>query len=125
MGDLVEKKLDPETAKTIPVTWFCYPGSHDAATYGEGLADFSYQCQDKNLYEQMKVGQRCFDIRLAPTKDGHKFIPVHGVAKNTADDFCSGPKEAKKEDLASGYTNRRYGLIALTILLGRPDHEIC
>ena len=103
MGDLVSKKLDPELAKTIPVTWFCYPGSHDAATYKDGLADFSYQCQEKNLYEQMMTGNRSFDLRLAPGKDGTHFIAVHGVAKNTGDDFSDGPKEAKENHLASMY----------------------
>lgn len=106
MGDLVQKKLDPEAAKTKAVTDFRYPGSHDAATYGEGIADFSYQCQEKNLYEQMMVGQRCFDIRVAATDNGKKFIPVHGVAKNTADDFNQGPKEAKEKDLASEWRAR-------------------
>ena len=100
MGDLVNKKLDADRRVEISVTEFRYPGSHDAATYGEGLADFSYQCQDKNLYDQMMTGQRAFDIRLAPEDKGKKFIPIHGAAKNTADDFNSGPKEAKGNDLA-------------------------
>lgn len=83
MGDLVKKGNVPGSAL---ITEFAYPGSHDCATYGSGAASFSYQCQDKDLYEQMKVGQRAFDLRLAPDegKDG-KFIPIHGVAKNTAD----------------------------------------
>jgi hypothetical protein len=98
MGDLVKNKLDPELAKTITVTWFVYPGSHDCATYKDGLADFSYQCQEKNLYEQMKTGQRAFDLRLAPKDD--KFIPVHGVAKGTGDDFSQGPKKANENDIA-------------------------
>ena len=107
MGDLVQKKLEPEKAASIPITWFAYPGSHDAATYKEGLADFSYQCQEKNLYEQMMVGQRAFDLRLAQAEGGKKFIPVHGVAKGTGDDFCQGPKEAKEGDIASEYTETR------------------
>ena len=97
MGDLTSKKLNPELAKSIPVTWFVYPGSHDCATYKDGLADFSYQCQEKSMYEQMKVGQRCFDLRLAPS--GQKFIPIHGVAKNTGDDFSQGPKNANENDI--------------------------
>ena len=102
MGDLTSKKLDPELAKTIPVTWFAYPGSHDAATYGSGMADFSYQCQEKNLYEQMKIGQRIFDLRLTPK--GNKFIPCHGAAKGTADDFSQDAKKADDNDLASECT---------------------
>ena len=104
MGDLTSKKLDPELAKTIPVTWFAYPGSHDAATYGKGLADFSYQCQEKNLFEQMQVGQRAFDIRLAIKEGGKKFVPCHGAAKGTADDFSQGPQNADDNDLASEST---------------------
>lgn len=100
MGDLVEKKLDPELAKTIPVTWFCFPGSHDAATYKDGLADFSYQCQEENLYQQMMTGNRSFDLRLAPAEKADKFIAVHGIAKGTGDDFSSGPKEAEDNHLA-------------------------
>ncbi|KAK3705989.1 hypothetical protein LTR37_012983 [Vermiconidia calcicola] len=100
MGDLVSKKLDPELAKTIPVTWFCYPGSHDAATYGKGIAEFSYKCQDKSLYEQMMTGQRMFDIRLAPEHGGKNFQAVHGAAKGTADDFSTNAKEAKDNHLA-------------------------
>ncbi|KAK5171481.1 uncharacterized protein LTR77_004626 [Saxophila tyrrhenica] len=100
MGDLVSKKLDPELAKTIPVTWFCFPGSHDAATYKDGLADFSYQCQEKNLYDQMMTGNRSFDLRLAPGKDNTHFIAVHGVAKNTGDDFSDNAKQAKENHLA-------------------------
>ena len=105
MGDLVSKKIDGELAKTIPVTWFVYPGSHDAATYGSGLGDFSYQCQEKNLYEQMKVGNRIFDLRLTPKDNGNKFIPCHGAAKGTADDFSQGPKQANEKDLASEYAH--------------------
>ena len=98
MGDLTSKKLDPELVKTIPVTWFVLPGSHDCATYKDGLADFSYQCQEKNLEEQLKAGQRAFDLRLTYT-DKKKFIPVHGVAKGTGDDFAQGPKNANDNDL--------------------------
>ena len=98
MGDLVQKKLDPELAKKISVTWFVYPGSHDCATYKDGLADFSYQCQDKNLEEQLKVGQRAFDLRMTYTKD-HKFVPVHGIAKGTGDDFAQGPEKANEQDI--------------------------
>lgn len=88
MGDLVAKGIVPATAA---VTEFRYPGSHDAATYGSGLESFSYQCQDKNFYDQMMTGQRCFDLRLAPAEDKKKFIPVHGIAKNTADGMsCRG-----------------------------------
>lgn len=89
MGDLVEKGQFPRDA---PVTAFRLPGSHDAATYGSGLESFSYQCQEKNIYDQMMSGQRAFDIRLAKDEDSNKFIPVHGIAKNTADgtwaSFC-------------------------------------
>lgn len=100
MGDLVQKK-DPSLAQA-KLTDFIYPGSHDAATYGEGMEDFSYQCQDKNLYEQMVLGQRYFDLRLAPDqKVKKKFIPVHGIAKHTADDFSEGPDSAKEKNLAS------------------------
>lgn len=82
MGDLISKNhISPSSA----VTDFRYPGSHDCATYKSGLASFSYQCQEKNLYEQMKVGQRMFDLRLAQVEGGKKFIPVHGIAKNTGD----------------------------------------
>ena len=82
MGDLIKNNHVPETAS---VTEFRYPGSHDCATYGSGIESFSYQCQDKNLYEQMKTGQRFFDLRMAQDEGGKKFIPVHGIAKNTAD----------------------------------------
>ena len=108
MGDLTSKKLNPEKAKEIKVTGFIYPGSHDCATYGEGLEDFSYQCQEKNLYDQMMMGQRCFDLRLAPGDDHPKFIPVHGVAKHTADDFNESPKEAKEHHIASKYALSRF-----------------
>jgi hypothetical protein len=111
MGDLTSKKLDPELAKTIPVTWFCYPGSHDCATYKDGLADFSYQCQEENLYQQMMMGNRAFDLRLAPAEKAEKFISVHGIAKGTGDDFSAGVKEVEEKHLASEYTSiaRRQG----------------
>lgn len=100
MGDFVEKKLNPERQQSIRVTDFLYPGSHDAATYGRGIAQFSYECQDKSLYDQMMVGQRAFDIRLGPVDGGKKFQPVHGIAKGTADDFNSSPDHADDNDLA-------------------------
>jgi hypothetical protein len=126
MGDLTSKKLDPELAKTISVTWFIYPGSHDAATYKSGLADFSYQCQEKNLYEQMMTGQRAFDLRLAPENGGKTFMAVHGVAKNTADDFNSGPKEAKESDLAGMYsTEDTATAYSSDSQLNRPNHAFC
>ena len=82
MGDLVKKNPALDNAK---VTDFVYPGSHDCATYKSGLESFSYQCQEKNLYEQMKVGQRMFDLRMAQKEGAKKFIPVHGIAKETGD----------------------------------------
>ena len=86
MGDLVSKNIIPGTAS---ITEFVYPGSHDCATYKSGLESFSYQCQEKNLYEQMKVGQRMFDLRMAQKEGGKKFIPVHGIAKETGDGILS------------------------------------
>lgn len=82
MGDLVQKNIVPGSSL---VTEFIYPGSHDCATYKDGLESFSYQCQEVNLYEQMKKGQRMFDLRLAKAEGKEKFIPVHGIAKNTGD----------------------------------------
>ena len=103
MGDFVQKKLGPERQKNIRITDFHYPGSHDAATYGHGIAEFSYECQDKSLYEQMMVGQRAFDIRLGVVDGGKKFRPVHGIAKGTADDFNNTPDSADDKDLAGEF----------------------
>ena len=100
MGDFI-KRLNPERKQSFRVTDFILPGSHDCATYGEGIEDFSYQCQNKTLYEQMMTGQRFFDLRVAPEKDKKKFIPVHGIAKHTAHDFNQGPNKREEKDLAS------------------------
>ncbi|KAM3422413.1 hypothetical protein BST61_g2764 [Cercospora zeina] len=99
MHDLCNMK--PE-AQDWPIAKFKIPGTHDSCTWGTGATDWSWRCQDYDLYEQMKRGIREFDIRLTSEKvnDYYKFIPHHDFIKNTAPDFCDSPWQLGVNTLA-------------------------
>lgn len=54
------------------------PGSHDSAAKNVQLSHFA-KCQDKTIYEQLNIGIRAFDIRVAPKADRLKL--VHGICR--------------------------------------------
>ncbi len=54
------------------------PGTHDAVTQYVWLSNIS-KTQDLNIYEQLSIGIRALDIRVASSNDRLKM--VHGIAK--------------------------------------------
>lgn len=60
------------------------PGTHDCVTKYVQFSHIS-KCQDKNIYEQLALGVRALDIRVASKGDRLKM--VHGVAK-AYNSFC-------------------------------------
>ena len=61
-------------------------GTHDCVTQYVQFSHIS-KCQNMNIYEQLCLGIRGLDIRVAPK--GNRLVMVHGVAKafNTPNHF--------------------------------------
>lgn len=57
-------------------------GTHDCVTQFVQIPHF-FQCQNKNIYEQLNLGIRALDIRVA-SKNG-RLVTVHGMAKTFAE----------------------------------------
>lgn len=54
------------------------PGTHDCTTKYVQLAHIC-RCQDKSISEQLEIGVRALDIRVAP--EGDRLMLVHSIAK--------------------------------------------
>ncbi|MGN0523975.1 MAG: phosphatidylinositol-specific phospholipase C domain-containing protein [Eubacterium sp.] len=54
------------------------PGTHDCVTQYVQLSHFA-KCQDKNIYDQLRMGVRALDIRVQSV--GDRLGMVHGIAK--------------------------------------------
>lgn len=54
------------------------PGTHDCVTQFVQLPN-KYQCQDKNIYEQLCMGVRALDIRVASKRN--RLVMVHAITK--------------------------------------------
>lgn len=63
-------------------------GTHDCVTRYVQFSHIS-RCQNRNIYEQLCLGIRGLDIRVAPK--GNRLVMVHGVAKafNTPNHFST------------------------------------
>lgn len=69
------------------------PGTHDCVTQYVQLSHFA-KCQDKNIYDQLKMGVRALDIRVQSV--GDRLGMVHGIAKA----YNSANPLGKQMDLA-------------------------
>ncbi|KAF2754044.1 PLC-like phosphodiesterase [Pseudovirgaria hyperparasitica] len=78
----------PDAARWSVAKWHL-PGSHDTATYGKGTFPtnafrWNWNCQAKNVHEQLLAGARFLDLRFGIESDGH-WWPCHGIAYKTGD----------------------------------------
>lgn len=61
----------------IPLSTINLPGTHNSSTQFVNLSPFS-RCQGKSILQQLEMGARLLDIRLALGDEG--FITVHGIS---------------------------------------------
>lgn len=62
---------------TTPLSRINLPGTHNSPTQFVNLSLFS-KCQDKSILQQLEMGVRLFDIRLALNNEA--FTAVHGIS---------------------------------------------
>ncbi len=77
----------------IPVLRYNIPGTHDCVTQYVQFPHIS-RCQNMNIFEQLCLGVRALDIRVASS--GERLVMVHGIAKA----FNSPNRLGKQMDLA-------------------------
>lgn len=59
----------------IPVSMINIPGTHDSATeFMNSIVPQFYRCQDKSIYEQIKLGARFIDARLQYKNKHFRFV---------------------------------------------------
>lgn len=102
-----------EQIADLPLSYLRISGTHNSCTY-KSLSNTNWKCQDHDLYQQLKMGLRYFDVRLKRsllpmyTNAGKVFWPHHGPALYLGDQLAVSPTEIGGMDTLLGQALQFY-----------------